>query len=305
MVRFKSGSALIISCIILNLIFLTESIHATSDNNGIIISATGNVTLCKDSGRIKAEEGLSIQTGDTIKLSEESFCEGVTPGGESFKLQGPEHVIIQYQPGKEDKNSIFKWFRRQLNDWMHPASKSAFISRSDMEMEFKLAVPIPLIPSANGRVRPDQSTFVWTLVNGVESYRVTILGDNGEDMLYKVRGNSLVLKELDQGKTYAWKVEPDIEGWSVSSNWRKFKVMTKDEEKNVDAIIEGISDLEAAVKLLIIGLHGEALNYLDRAVEDRKYRGSALKWRAETYAGMGFYRKAYRDLATSNKWKVK
>ena len=304
MVKLKTISFLAI-CIILNLVLLKGSTQASQSKNGFIISLKGSVILCTDNGRIKATEGLSIQPGDTIKLSEGSFCEGVTPGGKSFKVKGPEHLIVHSQPGKEDKNSIAKWFRRQLNDWMHPASKSAFISRSSREMEFRLNVPIPLIPSANGRVRPDNSAFIWTLVDGVESYKLTILQDNGEDTVHEVRGNSLVVKDLDQGKTYAWKVEPDIEGWSVSSNWKEFKVMTEEEEENIEKIIEGISDLEAAVKLLIVGLQGEALNYLDRAVENVNYRGSALKWRAETYAGMGFYRKAYMDLATSNEWKDK
>jgi len=303
---YTRARSVLIAVTTLNLILLLSNCGIAKQNdNGLIITLEGKVSLYRSEGRSEAEEGASLQPGDTIRLFSGSSCAGITPAGESFSIQGPEHFIILSPPVKDENNGITAWFKKQLNDWIHPATNSAFISRSSNNEQFRVSLPVPLIPASGGKVRPYKSTFIWTLVDGVEKYKITVITEEGEEIVRMAHGNSLIIEKLEPGSEYAWKVEPHIKNWAATSRWREFKVLTDDELEKLNGTIKDVSDLQAAVTLLIVGLHAEALDYLDDAVEMKEYRGSALKWRAETYAEIGYFRKAYLDLKKFRKWKDK
>ena len=92
------------------------------------------------------------------------------------------------------------------------------------------------------------------------------------------------------------KVSPQIGGWHTSSRWRSFTVMSMEEERQLDEVIEDMPDLEAGVLLLSVGLYGEAIYRFDAATASETDLKSALRWRGNALAEIGLYEEAYRDL---------
>jgi hypothetical protein len=148
-------------------------------------------------------------------------------------------------------------------------------------------------------VRFEGARLVWTALDGVERYLVTLRRVSGEEESHNVRGNIYPLEDLVPGETYAWKVVPDVKGWPGFAREAEFRVLTREEERAVDAAAQGANDLDAAIVLLALGLHEEAILRLDAAVESGEHEPSARMWRARALANLGLYEQACEDLEAS------
>jgi len=164
------------------------------------------------------------------------------------------------------------------------------------DWDVRIDTPSQLIPAADGQVRPGKAEFYWATVPGIDSYLVTIVSADGEEITRTVRDHRLVLSGLTPGEEYVWKVQPSVEGWQGESRWRAFTVMGVEEERRLDEAIAGVDNLGAGVLLLSAGLHEEAIYRFDAAVADASQERSARMWRAQAMAEVGLYRSAYQDV---------
>jgi tetratricopeptide (TPR) repeat protein len=125
---------------------------------------------------------------------------------------------------------------------------------------------------------------------------MTIAPEDGDEIKQTIRGHMSVRDDLEPGKKYVWKVQTQEGGSPAGSQWNSFYVLTADEARQIDESINGLSDLEAGVLLLSLGLAGEAINRFDAAVALDPSSRSAYRWRAEALAAVGLYKDAYENL---------
>lgn len=273
-----------------------DVVNAEAAMHGVVISVTGDVVVERSGVRTSVLEGFVLMWGDTIALQDGAQCTGFTPQGESFTLAGPAEMRL---PGLSDDgvvNDIATWVRRQLSDWIGEGRRRPLTTRSAREWAVAKDTPALVIPAPGGSVRAGRSGLYWTTVPGVDTYRVTIAPDVGEELTRVVRGNTMALEELARGAEYVWKVGADLKDWSGQSGWRTFRVLRAEEESELDKALNDLDDLEAGVLLLSIGLHDEAIYRLDAAVGTGNCERSARLWRAQALAECGLYREAYEDL---------
>jgi hypothetical protein len=170
------------------------------------------------------------------------------------------------------------------------------ITRSAKDWDLESEIAAPILPVNGEKVRVSRSEFYWHQVPGIMSYRVTLVDEKDKESIHTVRENRLFVSDLNPGGEYSWKVEPVIEGWSPVAEWRSFKVLTVGEEKMLDDSVEGLSDIQAGVLLIVSGLYGEAIERFDLAIESGESSRSAIIWRARALAAAGLYSDAYENL---------
>jgi hypothetical protein len=126
--------------------------------------------------------------------------------------------------------------------------------------------PIPLSPAAT-LVRARAPYFRWTAVPGADKYVVTIFLDRprrllltidasgGTGVSYPVNGPYLAV-----GQTYAWRVEAHVGGRTLESPLAKFKVLSADRKREVDALMNRYSSSPLIVAAILEseGLFDEA-----------------------------------------------
>lgn len=265
------------------------------DTSGIVVSVTGDVKVERADAQEQATEGFTLVGGDRIIVKTGSRCSGFTPQGTGFELDGPSEYLI---PSGEESglvDNVASWIRMQLADWMGESRRRPLTTRGVRNWARVSEAPALILPASGGAVRPSRVEFRWSTVAGVDRYVLTVAPAVGDETTRTARGNTTTLDELEAGGEYVWRVAPDVADWAGRGGWREFRVLTLEEEEQLDEALVGMGDLEAGVLLLSMGLHDEAIYRFDSAAEGDDAR-SARHWRAQALADCGLYREAYDDL---------
>jgi len=278
-----------------SLLLLASLPTAKTDRAGLVISVSGEVTVSHGKGPERVTEGYALQEGDTVVVKMGAKCSGFGLGGEPFRLTGPARLILTSSTEGGARN-IAGWIADQVAQWSGRSRSKELVSRGIRDRYRTIQAPAPLIPADDGRVRVSSSSFCWMTVEGVDQYKVTIAPVAGDESHYTVRGHEFTLDDLQPGAEYVWKVSADVGTARMSSRWSSFRVMTPEEEQQVEEAQSALSDLEAGVMLAAVGLHEEAISRLDAAVDSDTTRQPALFWRAKVFASIGLYKEAYDDI---------
>jgi hypothetical protein len=264
---------------------------------GVIASVKGDVAVHGTGGRETVTEGLVLEEGDTLVARMSSRCSGFTPSGETFTLDGPGQLTLAVSRDEGALGRVADWIRTQLAHWIGEKHRQRLITRSaTMDWEVRVDVPSQLLPAPEGQVRPHGARLRWAGAAGVDTYLVEVVSEGGDEAERLVRGLKVTLEDLAPGEEYVWKVRPSTNESAAGSRWRAFRVMTAEEERQLDLALQGIDDIEAGVLLLSAGLHEEAIARFDAAVAAGTQTHSARLWRAQALADIGLYEKAYEDL---------
>jgi hypothetical protein len=265
---------------------------------GIIVSVDGEAVVDRGGVTEPVVEGYVLEHGDVIIVMAGGRCTGFTPAGEPFQLAGPAELRLPDASEHGLLDQVSQWIREQLTEWIGQTRRRPLVTRTLLrDWDVTIDTPTQLIPAPDGRVRPSEAEFYWATVPGIDSYLVTIVSADGDEMGRLVRDHGVVLSDLEPGAEYVWKVEPAVEGWHGETRWRTFTVMTKAEEAELDAVVSGLRDLEAGVLLLTAGLHDEAIYKFDATISGNGDQArSARLWRARALADIGLYRDAYKDV---------
>lgn len=264
---------------------------------GLVVSLEGDVEILRGDESEPAAIGSVLCEGETLIVKPGAKCTGFTPAGSAFELQGPAELLLSSSADRSTLNSISDWVRIQLAQWIGESRRQPLATRTARDWEVQVLCPTPLVPAADGQVRQGRSRFLWTTIPGIDRYDLTLAPATGEELKRTVRGHRTAIGDLVPGEQYVWKVRPAIEDWKGESGWRAFRVMTPEEEKNLDQAIRKLDDLEAGVLLLSAGLHEEAVYRFDAALASIEDAPSAQVWRAQVLAEIGLYKEAYEDLA--------
>ena len=271
---------------------LVASLAWASD--GVIVSVTGQVDVKRGEEAKPAAEGYVLREGDLIVVKPGGKCTGFSPAGESFDLKGPAE--LEFAGSGSVAKGVSSWVRLQLAEWIGESRRQPLTTRNVRDWGIPTDAPEQIIPAPEGAVRPERARFFWTTLSGVDRYLVTIAPADGDEMERVARDHGLVIEDLAPGEEYVWKVEPEAEGWQGETKWRSFKVLTGEEETQLDQALDDLDDLEAGVLLLSAGLHEEAIYRFDAALASPELARSARLWRAQALADVGLYRQAYEDL---------
>jgi hypothetical protein len=267
-----------------------------SPSTGLLVSVEGEAVVHRGEGAETAVEGLVLQEGDTLIVKMGGRCTGFTPTGEHFDLKGPAELVLTVGSDKSRGSGVSSWIRLQLAQWIGQSRRQPLTTRTVRDWDTHVEAPSPIIPAPGGRVRSSKPRFVWSTIPGIDRYVVTVAPASGDEIVQMVRGSSMMFNELVAGAEYVWKVHPAQDGWEGESTWRSFTTMTADEERELDAALKDLKDLEAGVLLLSAGLHEEAVYRFDAAIASGLHEASARLWRAQALAKVGLYRQAYEDV---------
>jgi hypothetical protein len=268
---------------------------------GVIVSASGDVAVHSTGERRRAVEGLPLSPGDTLVARQGASCTGFAPDGEFISLTGPSELRLAPPPPGGIAERVSTWIRTQLTQWIGARHRQPLVTRSLPDRwDEEVSVPQPLIPAPGGSVRATGSELRWTGVAGVNAFTVVVASETDDEIERTVRGRGLTLNDLTGGREYVWKVRASAGKWSAESHWRAFRVLTSEEEANLEAALEGLGDLEAGVLLLSTGLHGEAVARFDAALSAGADVRSVRRWRARALADVGLYKEAYEDLIAAS-----
>ena len=267
-----------------------------SEGRGLVISIAGDVTVHRSDATVEVSEGFVLEDGDTIIVKSGGRCSGFTPMGEPFSLAGPAQLVLTGSVESGLVGNVASWIQNQLAQWIGESRRQPLTTRAVRGWDVAVDAPAPLLPAPNASVRPKEAKLLWSTVPGIDSYTVTVAPALGEEEVHIVRGNSMVLDNLSAGEEYVWKVRPSMESWHGEAGWRAFRVLTAEEERQLDSAVEALDDLGAGVLLLSSGLHEEAVYRLDGTVSGGEDADAARLWRAQALAEIGLYRQAYEDL---------
>jgi hypothetical protein len=265
-------------------------------STGVIVSIHGEVEVDRAGDRSAIDEGFVLMGGDTIIVKSGAHCGGFTPQGESFEIDGPVELELPDTAGEGVIDNVSRWVQRQLADWIGEGRRRPLTTRGGRDWSLTDEAPSPIIPAPDGAVRSGRPQLHWSTVPGVDRYQVTLAPEVGDEILRSVRDNNVTIEELEPGAQYVWKVGPDIEGWGGHGGWRGFRVLTHDEEAQLDEALKGLDDIAGGVLLLSVGLHDEAIYRFDAATASGTDVRSARLWRAQALADCGLYKQAYEDL---------
>jgi len=271
--------------------------RAASDRPvGLIIAVEGGVAIAHGAELKDAVEGLVLEPGDTLVVKIGGRCSGFGVDGQSFDVKGPAELVMSLPSPEGRVDKVFAFISRQLSQWSGASRSRSLVARSARDWELVSSVPSPVIPANDGTVRGGEARFVWTTVQGIDRYVMTIAPEDGDEIKQTIRGHMFNRDDLKPGTRYVWKVQAQDGGSPAGSQWNSFYVLTAEEEKQIDDSLAGLGDLEAGVLLLSLGLTREAINHFDAAVASDPDNRSALRWRAEALAAVGLYKDAYEEL---------
>ena len=269
----------------------------TAETTGVVVSVTGEVVVERSGDQLPVVEGFALMGDDTIIVKTGARCSGFTPLGESFALDGPVELQLSSGTSGGLVDNVSSWIQKQLADWIGESRRRPLTTRGGRDWSVALEAPSQIVPAVDGAVRSGKSQLYWSTVPGVDRYVVTVAPEFGDEIVRSVRDNGVTLEELEPGAEYVWKVGPDVEGWSGSGGWRAFRVLTSEEEADLDEALKHVDDLQAGVLLLSVGLHDEAVYRFDAVAASGAEVRSARLWRAQALADCGLYKEAYEDLA--------
>jgi|GEM_PF-3867655 len=278
--------------------FALQSAHADEpqDRSGLIIGVKGDVSVVRGQVEKPAVQGSILELGDTLIVKIGAWCEGFNTLGEHFELTGPAQLATTKSVINELEGGIIGWISRQLTQWCGQSRYQALATRSVRDWDEPMESPLPLFPAPDGRVRFSESRFVWRSLPEADAYLVALALADGDEIRQRIRGHKLLKRDLEAGMEYVWKVDSEIGDGVVGSQWRQFRVLTREEEAMLDQAVANVNDLAAGVLLLSSGLHEEAILRLDAAYMSNETRSSALLWRAQAFAEVGLFQHAYADL---------
>jgi hypothetical protein len=263
---------------------------------GLVVSVSGDVVILQAEGARVASEGSILQMGDTLVVRVGGACRGFSPAGGSFDLQGPAQMVTSDTAQEDLLGSISTWVRKQLAQWVGEARRQPLTTRTARDWKIEVPSPQPLIPAPGRQVRGTEARFLWTLIPGVDRYVLTLATVSGEESSRTVRGHGTVVEDLIPGEHYVWKIRPELEDWQGGAGWRTFRVMTPEEEQQLELALRGLSGVEAGTLLLATGLYEDAIRRFDAAISADDCAHSAKVWRAEALAEIGLHGQAYADL---------
>jgi hypothetical protein len=280
------------------LVSLCVSDGAAADRQagmGVVVSATGQVTLRHGRPPQPASEGAALRSGDTLLVAPGGSCRGFDPAGKPFTLDGPAEAVFSARAEGGALGSIGAWVSRQVADWVGTGRDQPLLTRSIRSWDLPCPAPQPFLPANGGRARTGKVRLRWGGVAGIQRYEVVIAPSTGAESTRTATQADLTLDDLKPGDEYVWKIRPVLEGWPGSSSWSTFKILSEEEEGELDRALQGLGDLEAGVLLLTSGLHEEAVLRFDAAISGKDARAAHL-WRARALYEIGLYKQACEDL---------
>jgi len=270
--------------------------QALAHSSGLVVSVSGEVVIQREDLAEAALEGLPLSEGDTILVKVGGEISGFTPSGEPFSLAGPAQMVLAESFSGGALSDIAAWVRSQLAEWIGESRRQPLTTRAVRDWATELPAPLPLLPADGGAVRGTNATLIWSTIPGIDRYVVTLAPAAGEEIVRAVRGSQCVMEGLQPGAEYVWKVLAALEGWRGEARWRTFRVMTAEEQQQLDEALRGSDDLQAGVLLLSAGLHEEAVYRFDAVVTSPEQSRSARLWRARALAEIGLHQQAHQDL---------
>ena len=285
--------------------------QAPSSPSGSITGLEGELIICRHGrGPSRAELGFELFYGDTVVAAMGARCSGVTPEGEDFQLAGPGKLILKaIRPERgqilaELLDKVRAPLFDQLIDYIGDEVIKPLVTRGGPDTgnwKYESEICAPLVPAPTGTVRASRSRFIWTPIRGVKEYELSVRSSNGQEIREIVIGNDTALEGLVDGASYDWRALPLSAANCGEPEWHPFRVMTLEQERELDAYLSGLPYLEAGWLLYQTGLYAEALDKLDTAAQNSETRRSALSWRALTLAAMGLHREAFCDYLAAQK----
>jgi hypothetical protein len=269
---------------------------APADSLAFIVAIEGNGTVQRGQGPELLSVGSTLAFGDTLVIGPASTCRIQFLDGRTLDLTGHAQLVLAKSPQRSPASLFGDWIRHELADWLGEDSVKPLRTRSLIEWNLEEDAPAPIFPAHEGSLRADRAVVTWIALSGVDRYVLTLSRQNGSDEIHNVRGNTFRISDPVRGADYLWKVAPDIKEWPGHSSWREFRVLTKEEELEVDQAIEKCPDLDAAAILLGVGLHEEAIARLDTEIEKESNPTSARLWRAKALESLGLYEQACEEL---------
>jgi hypothetical protein len=269
------------------------------DSVGLVISLEGQAVVHRGRGTHTVADRFLLEAGDTLSVGASSTCRGLLPGGEPFTLEGPAQLILEKRKPETPVTWIWNKIAVEIANWTGEPYVVPPTTRGVEDWQLEAPAPSLVVPPRGGAVRAKQARLVWVAIPGVERYVVTTARGEDDEEKRTVRGNSLEIEELVPGAEYVWKVEPQADDWKGHSSWSDFRVLTGEEETQLDLKLRDTADLEAGVLLLAVGLHDEAIHRLGAVIVNGDEVASARRWRARALYEVGLYRQAYEDLAQS------
>ena len=262
----------------------------------IVVFVQGDVRIFRGKSPMKVVPGFAIEDGDTLFVGINSICSGLSSGGRRFEVEGSATKIFHSKKDLEGVGTMRRWISRQLTDLAGKSRIQILLARSDREWDYRVGVK-QVIPPADGRVRQGKARFVWSAIDGIDRYTVKIEnGEGGGEIRRTVNGNQITIEDLEPGQTYSWQVTPDSREFVSMAGKCAFTVLTSEQEQELDMTIGEVSDLEAGVILLSIGLHEEAMQRFDAAVTQDRLHRTACMWRAKCLESIGLHKEAYKDI---------
>jgi hypothetical protein len=300
------GAAIL--CIVMSAAAYAQAIQSPC---GTITGLEGEIVICRgDRGPSRAELGFQIFYGDTVVAAMGARCSGVTPEGEDFQLAGPGKLILKaIRPERglilaELLDKVGAPLIDQLIDYIGDEVIKPLVTRGGLDTanwKYESEICAPLVPAPAGTVRATRPRFIWTPVRGVKEYELVVRSGDGKEIRVIVIGIETVLEGLADGTSYDWRALPFSARNCGDPGWHPFRVMTLDQERELDAYLNRLPCLEAGWLLYQTGLYAEALDKLDTAAQNSETRRSALSWRALTLAAMGLHREAFCDYLAAQK----
>lgn len=269
---------------------------AAQQPRGRVESVSGEVTALRGEDTLAVANGFAIEIGDDMRLGLGASCTGFAPGGEEFALMGPYRIVFS---SSTEEDPVYAWTIRQIKNFVSGIQTHPLVTRAVRDWQYQTSAPMLLFPAPEGKVRAGESIFIWTTIDGIDQYEIFIATEDTEDdrkIEHTVDGFKVALDELEPGAKYLWKVSTRWGGLLLRSKWRFFMVMTKEEEKLLDAALDEMPDLEAGLLLLSAGLYQEAIYRFDAATAVDEDKESALFWRARAFKVIGLHEDAYYDL---------
>jgi hypothetical protein len=278
----------------------TASVDAAT-SAGMVVTASGDV-MVRRGDTVPVTASFQLLIGDTLVLAIGSRCEIRTADG-TDALEGPlQRIFQETTAGKQ--GGIGGWITTQLNHWMGKPRPGDFRSRGlgDAADDDATFTRIQLVsPSRAGvfphsSVRPHGAVIEWEPVSGVDEYEV-VIATEASQITHVVEHVTQVKTELSPGGRYACMVmargsrEP-----APQSDWCEFDVISNDDEKSLNAALEGKSDLDAGTILMFVGLYQEAIERFTRVIDAEVDVASALRWRSLAYESIGLTDQARKDL---------
>lgn len=241
---------LLSAAIVLLIAAAAVSIHAGKPV-AVLLSCNGDVVVAKGNGtEVKGSFGLQLEDGDIVRTGggadvEIHFSNGSwihVGAGSDMHIKGPETKNVGTDSQQKEKSFERVQDFLKLKDPEGTTSLAMLRSvekTNDLELESPCQTKIHRSPFA----------FRWKSSDPAEELKLTLYDENGILWEHTVKGTTNLsypadAPELAPGITYSWTLETTdpLKFPPVRSTAAFFEILSPDEEKRLEADLEGIAE---------------------------------------------------------------